>query len=269
MRLDESPERWIRLDVVDSTNTYLLEGDFPSGAVAVAREQTAGRGRRGKAWSGRTGDSFYFSGLLGFDAAQLSPARLRFFPLLAGVSVLAAVREVRRDLAHRYGPRDDDDFVISVKWPNDVYLSREGVTGKLAGALVESRAQPGDRMRVVVGIGLNWSGPAPVVTDREPGLPGPISLFPDGAPVDPLYFTSFLTPELNRRLQELASEERPSFLQELRAANYLKGRVLRTRSYGACVGQDIGEDGALLVERVDTGALASISDADEALDIDH
>ncbi len=269
MRLDESPERWIRLDVVDSTNTYLLEGDFPSGTVAVARDQKAGRGRRGKTWVGRAGDAYYFSGLLSFDGAQLSPARLRFFPLLAGVSVLAAVREVRRDLAHRYGPRDDDDFILNVKWPNDVYLSRDGVTGKLAGTLVESRTQPGGRIRVVVGIGLNWSGPAPEITDRAPGLPGPISLFPDGAPVDPLYFTSFLAPELNRRLQELIAEERPSFLQELRAANYLKGRVLRTPSYGACVGQDIDEDGALLVERVDTGALAAISDADEALDVDH
>ena len=72
---------------VDSTNSYLkriaAEG-APDGAVAVADEQTAGRGRRGRSFSSGPGRGVYLSALL---RPQLAPEKI--LPLTALGAVAA------------------------------------------------------------------------------------------------------------------------------------------------------------------------------------
>ncbi|HEX4929960.1 MAG TPA: biotin--[acetyl-CoA-carboxylase] ligase, partial [Gaiellaceae bacterium] len=107
----------------------MLDSAQPEGAVAVCEEQTAGRGRMGRAWEAPAGSSILMSLLLrppaGRPAAELS--------LVAGVATALAVE-------HGTG------LAAQIKWPNDVMLDRR----KVAGVLAELKDGA-----VVLGIGLN------------------------------------------------------------------------------------------------------------------
>jgi BirA family transcriptional regulator, biotin operon repressor / biotin---[acetyl-CoA-carboxylase] ligase len=121
----------------------------PEGLVLVAEEQTAGRGRLGRGWVSPPGAALTFSFLL--RPAVVPAARQGWLPLLAGVSVVAALR----------GATSNE---IALKWPNDVLAGG----AKLAGILAEST---GDA--VIIGIGLNVS----TERDELPAL-GPAGLPP-------------------------------------------------------------------------------------------
>lgn len=121
----------------DSTNARLLaraETGAPSGTVVSAATQTAGRGRRGRAWLSAPGDSLTFSLLWRF-APGTAPAGLS---LAIGLAVARAIEKVS---AGGTAPR--------LKWPNDLLLDGR----KLGGILVE--LVPGAPHAAVIGIGLN------------------------------------------------------------------------------------------------------------------
>lgn len=130
-------------DVLDSTNEEVrrqAEAGAAEGLVVLARRQTAGRGRRGRAWASPEGNLF-LSVLLRPKAAPAEAARLSF---LISVAVAEAV-----DLADpALRPK------ITCKWPNDVLLGG----AKLAGILLESRTAPAGGLDwVIVGIGVNMA----------------------------------------------------------------------------------------------------------------
>lgn len=135
---------WTELDVVEtigSTNTELSErvrsGAAGEGAVLVAEEQTAGRGRLERSWTAPARSGLFFSVVLRPDA----PAeRWGWLPLLAGVSTAAA-------LARTAG------VDTALKWPNDLLADVGGEERKLGGILAERASEDA----VVVGIGLNVS----------------------------------------------------------------------------------------------------------------
>jgi BirA family biotin operon repressor/biotin-[acetyl-CoA-carboxylase] ligase len=124
--------RWF--SAIDSTNRYLLEraaaGD-PEGVVAVADEQSAGRGRLGRSWIAPPGAALLVSVLLRPD---LPVERLHLVTLAAGLAAIDAVPES--------GAR--------LKWPNDLVVDDR----KLAGLLAETDGAGA----VVVGMGLNVRG---------------------------------------------------------------------------------------------------------------
>ena len=130
---------WQAVEVVDrtgSTNADLLAralGGAPEGMVLAAEEQSAGRGRMGRAWVSPPRAALTFSLLV--RPAAVPPARRGWLPLLAGVAVATAVTAVT-------------GVQTRLKWPNDVLTG----PAKLAGILAEAA---GDA--VVVGVGLNVS----------------------------------------------------------------------------------------------------------------
>jgi BirA family transcriptional regulator, biotin operon repressor / biotin---[acetyl-CoA-carboxylase] ligase len=114
-----------------------------AGLVVAGGEQTAGRGRLGRAWHSPPGESLYVSVLLRptRPAAEIPP-----LTLLAGAAVARAL------VALGLAPR--------LKWPNDVQLvAREGVR-KVAGLLTEMSSEGGRVGHVVVGLGLNVNATA-------------------------------------------------------------------------------------------------------------
>jgi BirA family biotin operon repressor/biotin-[acetyl-CoA-carboxylase] ligase len=132
----------------DSTNAVLLEraeAGAPSGTVVVAEEQTAGRGRRGRAWFSARGDSLTFSVLWRFSAG--TP--------LSGLSLAAGLAAARALEPHSPG--------IQLKWPNDIL--RDG--GKLGGILIE--LVPGAPHVAVIGIGINLCLPASLPDELRAG----------------------------------------------------------------------------------------------------
>lgn len=146
------PDGWtlVALDTVGSTNDVaarLADAGAPEGTVVWSREQTGGRGRRGRRWSSPVGN-LYTSTILRPDCAAAQAAELGFVAALAVADMVPAGRQVR------------------VKWPNDVLVDG----GKIAGILLESAVgEAGRALHVVAGIGVNV-GFAPQLPEmRYPG----------------------------------------------------------------------------------------------------
>ncbi|MFC4726782.1 biotin--[acetyl-CoA-carboxylase] ligase [Coralloluteibacterium thermophilus] len=139
-----------RLEVawsVDSTNSVLLRRPAPAATeVLFAERQTAGRGRRGRAWASPLGASLYLSLQRRFEAPLV---RLGGLSLAVGVAVAQAL--------HALGLAQ-----VGLKWPNDLVVEREGVLHKLGGILIEFGGEAGGPVRAVVGIGINMRLPAVV-----------------------------------------------------------------------------------------------------------
>ncbi|PID64041.1 MAG: biotin--[acetyl-CoA-carboxylase] ligase [Gammaproteobacteria bacterium] len=131
---------WQHLARLDSTNTYLLAADQPAGQLVSADVQTHGRGRRQQQWVDE-GESALFS--LAFAFPQ-------------GTDIGAWPVQVALTLAHSLNAlmvHFGRDSRVKIKWPNDLYLERQGQWGKCAGILVETHV--GREGKVVSGIGLN------------------------------------------------------------------------------------------------------------------
>ena len=121
---------------VSSTNDVLKErarAGAPEWSVAIADEQTAGRGRQGRAWQSEPGN-LHLSVLLRPRGEAARGGRL---PLLAGLAVAEAIGGL--------GPE------ARVKWPNDVWIGER----KVAGVLVEASSSGATVESAVVGIGVN------------------------------------------------------------------------------------------------------------------
>ena len=137
---DATRERLEALEVFDtigSTSTYLVQNARPEAGrvhVALAEEQTAGRGRQNRHWVSTRGAGLYQS--LAFAVAS---ARADFSALTLALGV-GAIRALERCGIEG----------VQVKWPNDLVAN----DGKLAGMLTETRMVDG-RLVVVAGIGVN------------------------------------------------------------------------------------------------------------------
>ncbi|MEX2009056.1 MAG: biotin--[acetyl-CoA-carboxylase] ligase [Dongiaceae bacterium] len=132
--------RLVAFDCIDSTNE---EGRRQAAAGAVegtllwAREQLAGRGRRGRSWQSPPGN-LYVSLVLRPPCAPATAAQLSF---VAAVGLGAAL-----DGLLPVGTR------VQYKWPNDVLVGGR----KVAGILLETAASPGPALDwLVVGVGVN------------------------------------------------------------------------------------------------------------------
>ena len=126
-------------DILGSTNSEALaqsrQGD--KGPLwVVAREQNAGRGRRGREWVSAPGN-LYATLLLADPAPAEAAPQLAF---VTGLAVHDAIVACADELAQG----------LTLKWPNDVLY----VNKKLAGILIESEMSAG-KLAVAVGIGIN------------------------------------------------------------------------------------------------------------------
>lgn len=126
------------LDIVSSTNTWLLEQERPVAGryqVALAEQQTAGRGRHGRNWISPRGAGLYLSVAYTFNKV---PDNLACLTLAAGVATLQA-------LEHGGAKQ------LGLKWPNDICARG----AKLGGILVDAKTGAGGSISVICGIGVN------------------------------------------------------------------------------------------------------------------
>lgn len=129
----------IRLDCIDSTNTYLMslaaEG-AQEGLVVIADRQTAGRGRRGRSFQSTEGLGLYMSVLVRPDLPAIDVPELTAWTAVAVCNGIEAA----------FGKRPQ------VKWINDIIADSR----KLGGILTELDLKPdGTLSHVVIGIGIN------------------------------------------------------------------------------------------------------------------
>ncbi|MDX2675514.1 MULTISPECIES: biotin--[acetyl-CoA-carboxylase] ligase [Streptomyces] len=136
---------WTGVEVVQSTgstNSDLVAaasaGQAGEGAILVAEEQTAGRGRLDRRWSAPPRSGLFFSVLLAPSGVPVS--RWGWLPLLTGVAVATGLSRVA-------------GVDTALKWPNDLLVTVEGEERKAGGILAERAGQDA----VVVGVGINVS----------------------------------------------------------------------------------------------------------------
>jgi BirA family transcriptional regulator, biotin operon repressor / biotin---[acetyl-CoA-carboxylase] ligase len=133
--------------VEQTPSTQRLLEDAGEGAVAVAEEQTEGRGRLGRSWHARPGTALLVSILL---EPAVTSERLPELTLVAGEACVEAIAAVA-------------GLAPTIKHPNDVLVEGR----KVAGILAEARDG-----RVVLGIGINVNAGAdelPAETDTPAG----------------------------------------------------------------------------------------------------
>ncbi|MGR3803560.1 biotin--[acetyl-CoA-carboxylase] ligase [Marinibacterium profundimaris] len=131
----------------------------------LAHEQTAPRGRRGRAWKNPLGNFAATLVLRPAEPPQVAALR-SFVTALALFDALAAVSGRAQGLA--------------LKWPNDVLLNG----GKVSGILLESAGQGTAMSHLLIGIGVNLVD-APPASDVEAGAVRPVSLLSEtGAQVE-------------------------------------------------------------------------------------
>lgn len=208
----------------------------PDGAWIVAGAQTAGRGRRGRAWASPPGAGLYLSVVVR-PAARSDPA-MRLLTVMAGVAVVEA-------LADATGVR------ATLKWPNDVVVETPGAPPrKLAGILAEGAMIGSQLSAVVVGVGLNLRPTAypPEIAARAVSLDALA-----GRSVDPDTVLIAILGALARRRQALgAADGGAALLDAWRAwSPSATGSRIRWRQQDEiCEGVTAGVDamGALLVQ---------------------
>lgn len=231
------------LPTVDSTNTELMRrarAGQSDPVLLVAEQQTAGRGRLGRAWRSQPGDSLMFS--LGLP---LAPADWSGLSLAVGVSVAESLQPV-------LPPPGSATPRVGLKWPNDLWLGGAGGERKLGGILVETAsfvapqgaaapASAGTRY-VVVGVGLNIRPPDAAGMGLPPGglqevdvlLDAPTALLRVAAP-------------LVAMLQSFAGYGFAPMQPRFALRDVLQGRSVVLSDGHSGTAQGVGEDGALWV----------------------
>jgi BirA family biotin operon repressor/biotin-[acetyl-CoA-carboxylase] ligase len=125
-------------DSIDSTNTCartMANAWAPEGTLVIAEFQTAGRGRLGRPWNSNADQNLTFSVVLRPGKETES---MNLLPLLAGIAVANAIREVT-------GQEPE------CKWPNDILINGK----KVCGILLEGALSDNGVDFVVAGIGMN------------------------------------------------------------------------------------------------------------------
>ncbi len=128
-------------DTLPSTNDKLAqlvtEEGAPPGTVVIAKQQTAGRGQRGRDWYSQAG-GLYLSVVLSPNLPATSAHQL----------TIGIVWGIAHNLREHGLP-------ILIKWPNDLILDGR----KLGGILTETRVCQGNIQHAIVGVGINYANP--------------------------------------------------------------------------------------------------------------
>jgi BirA family biotin operon repressor/biotin-[acetyl-CoA-carboxylase] ligase len=225
------------LPTTGSTNDVamaLAESDAEGavGAVVVADQQTAGRGRRGHTWFSPPGSGLYVSVVLAPSRARVDRTRAtRLLTLAVGVALAEGIEA-------------STGLRVDLKWPNDLHVARR----KLAGILAEAFGHPAEL--VVVGYGINIAATAypPDLGDRATSLESEL-----GRPIDrSLVFAETLA-AVAGRYRDLLDGRFDGILDawRSRAPGAAGARVSWIHAAESCAGVTAGidEDGALLVRR--------------------
>lgn len=122
-----------------STNTEarrLAEEGATGGTVVLADAQSAGKGRRGRAWHSPPGRGIYFSTVL--RPPKICPAAAAPVTLAAAAALAGSLRKTT-------------GLEITVKWPNDLLIGAK----KMGGILTEAKTNRQTLLYIVLGVGLN------------------------------------------------------------------------------------------------------------------
>lgn len=198
---------------IASTNKYArekAERESCSGAVILAEQQSAGRGRRGKTWVSPFAANIYLSIVWDFEQGAQA---------LEGLSLAVGVAVKRALNAHGVDG-------VQLKWPNDIYIDGQ----KLGGILLEMIGDPAGQCSVIVGVGINLAMPADQGsnidqewTDIRTQMQAQQSGMEENARLSKNHLTSSLISEIIILLSDFQAQGFSSYRDEWQAADAFYG----------------------------------------------
>lgn len=217
---------------IKSTNDYAArraEEGAPAGTLVLAEHQSAGRGRRGRAWLAPPGTALLLSMVYRLPAAKGGAPGTA--PLRVGLAVAEALEDVG---AH-----------CTIKWPNDVLLDGRKVAGVLCEASMTTAGG-----RVIAGVGVNvrqrpddWPAELrPHVTSLAHAL---------GRPVELASVAESLVARMLDLRDVVSRALDDDMLRRLAARDALCGHAVTVDGLDAGRADGINGDGALRVVRPD------------------
>ena len=222
-------ERFGRIGSTNDAVRAWLAAGTPEVCLAVADEQTAGRGRAGRTWTAPPGAALLLS--VGFRPAWLAPGHA--WRLAAVVSL--AMADAAEDAA---GLRN---HAIRLKWPNDLVIEADapdddageggGPIRKLGGVIGETDGLGTDDPRVVVGIGLNagWAR-----DDFPPAIAAAMTSLGEasgGRPIDRALLLDGFLSRLEARVEALRVGRFP--IDDWTARQITTGRIVWLEGHGS------------------------------------
>jgi BirA family biotin operon repressor/biotin-[acetyl-CoA-carboxylase] ligase len=204
---------------IDSSNTELMRrarAGQTDPVLLVAETQSAGRGRLGRQWVSKRGDSLTFS--LGL------PVHLQDW---SGLSLAVGL-----SLAESLHP------LVGLKWPNDLWIEGR----KLGGILIEA-ASTGSHSYVVIGVGLN------IQPQAEDGLRTPPAALIDCLPgADVAETLRLVAAPLVAAVQRFAHEGFAPLQSRFHARDVLHGLVVQTSDGVEGMSSGVDAVGALQIQ---------------------
>lgn len=222
----------ICLDSVDSTNTYLKklahEG-CDEGTVVIADNQTAGRGRMGRAFFSMSGAGVYLSVLLKPSCTPEEAGSLTPHVAVAVCKAIERVCNVKPD----------------IKWVNDLLIGGK----KICGVLCESSIGPdGMPDYVVCGVGVNVLNRAEDFPDAIKSIAG--SIYTQcGIEVERGTLIAAIVEEI-MKMYALWKKDRKAYLEDYRARCITTGKYIQIKSASGVAdayAKEISEDFGLTV----------------------
>lgn len=207
----------------------------PHGTAVAAREQTGGRGRRGRAWIAPPGGLW-----LSIVLRPASAEAVECLGLRAGLAVADALESALPGLPG-----------LQLKWPNDLMLGDR----KIGGLLGEARWDPTGPGWIVLGIGVNLTNPVP-----DDGRAGSLADWAGGVTLEGL---AEQVVARVARATAAGGPLTPAELNRFRTRDWLRGRSVHSpvRGRGAGVDPDGNlriEDPEGVVHRIGSGEVVSV-----------
>nr|DBA34512.1 TPA: hypothetical protein GDO54_002063 [Pyxicephalus adspersus] len=149
----ETLGKMVLFSEVTTTTFNLLDGLMfheakEMGLIAIAAQQTQGKGRGGNVWLSPKGCAL-MTLLVTIPISSPLGQRIAFIQHLMSLAVVEAVRSMP----------GYEDIELKVKWPNDIYYSN---MMKLGGVLVNSTLM-GNTFHILIGCGFNVSNSNPTI----------------------------------------------------------------------------------------------------------
>jgi BirA family biotin operon repressor/biotin-[acetyl-CoA-carboxylase] ligase len=228
-------------DVVDSTNkkirSLVLEKGAGNGAVCIAREQTAGRGRLNRKFYSPPDIGIYMSVYIKTE---------KDISQLVSVSAVAAVAVCRAIEA-------SVQKAVGIKWINDIYFEGR----KAGGILCETLSSP-DINRpsgVIIGVGINCF-------EHKGGYPEEIREHATALGLENEAQKNALALSLIDELREVDSYKREDWLSYYRLHSIVLGKQIIVRPNNKetfrAMAEEIDDSGALVV-RAENGEYLTLS----------
>jgi len=213
----------------DTACNLAMQGE-KEGAVVIAEEQKAGRGRLGRKWISPKFKGAYFSVILRPD---ILPKEVASITLFSALSVARTIREMT-------------NLPAFIKWPNDILINNH----KVCGILTEMNAETDKINFVIIGIGIN------INTDRELLPKGATSIMAEsGMEVSRLEMVRLIFRNLDRYYRVFLIGNMNAIIKEYKElTSFLGTRVQVTHHNTKIEGYaaDVDKEGALIL-RMDSG----------------